>query len=201
MRKVYSFTEALQHAILSGLDLLPIAFLVLDENGKTLVANRAARRIVPNPQARNLHRVLRELVASSGKAGKRSTVTRIVERDSGKPLSILAVPVSIPEPVFAGDPVSVVFVGDPDFDSSPDPALLSKLFGFTPAEANVAALMMLGNTVEEIAEKLRISPHTARNHLKRLFSKTSTKRQSELVHMLMSSPACPRGSRVRAASR
>jgi len=163
---------------------------VLDENGKTLIANRAARRIVPNLQARQFHRILRELIAAPGKPNKRGPTTHIVERDSGKPLSILAVPVNLPEPVFAGDPASVVFLGDPEFDSPPDADLLSKLFGFTPAEANVASLMMRGNTVEEIAEKLRISPHTARNHLKRLFSKTNTKRQSELVHMLMSSPAC-----------
>ena len=190
MRKSYSFPEALQHAILSGLDLLPIAFLVLDENAKTLIANRAARRIVPNVQARQLNRIFRELIATWKKSGKGAPATRTVERSSGRPLSILAVPVNCQEPVLAGDPASVVFLSDPDLDCSADPTLLSKLFGFTPAEANVAALMMRGNTVEEIGEKLRISPHTARNHLKRLFSKTNTKRQGELVHMLMSSPAC-----------
>ena len=67
--------------------------------------------------------------------------------------------------------------------------LLARLFGFTPAEARVAALVMRGKSIGDIADELGITAHTTRNHLKRLFSKTHTNKQGELVHALLSSPA------------
>jgi DNA-binding CsgD family transcriptional regulator len=195
MKKEYSFSEALHRAILSGLDHLPIAFLVLDQSGKTLVANRAARRVmqqdrVPSLQPRNLNRILRELTAPSKDDAERAPSALTVPRPSGKPLSIVAVPLDSDGPDDEARPASVVFLGDPELHAEPDPALLATLFGFTPAESKVASLVMQGKTVAEVAGRLRISPHTTRNHLKRLFSKTNTKRQAELVHMLLSSPAC-----------
>jgi DNA-binding CsgD family transcriptional regulator len=202
MKKQYSCSEALHHAILSGLDLLPIAFLVLDQNGRTLVANRAARRVMQQDrivrgvdhvlslQPRHLNKAFRELIAPSVDSSGRAPSALTVPRPSGKPLSILVVPINRDEPNGSILPGSVVFLGDPELHAEPDQTLLAKLFGFTPAESKVASLVMQGNTVEDVAAKLHISPHTTRNHLKRLFSKTNTKRQGELVHMLLSSPAC-----------
>jgi DNA-binding CsgD family transcriptional regulator len=202
MKKEYTFSEALHHAILSGLDLLPIAFLVLDGNGRTLVANRAARRAMQKDrivrgvdhvlslQPRLHNKALREMIAPTGDSVERAPAALTVPRPSGKPLSILVVPINSGEPNDSMLPGSLVFLGDPELPVEPDQGLLAKLFGFTPAESKVASLVMQGNTVEEVAAKLHISPHTTRNHLKRLFSKTNTKRQGELVHMLLSSPAC-----------
>src|SRR6266567_8134499 len=171
MKREYGSSEALQHAILSGLDLLPIAFLILDQSGKILVAKRTARRVMqhdPSLQTRHLNRIFRELLARSGDAAP-ATVALTVPGHSGKPLSILVVPINTGEPCDALYPASVVFLGDPELDNEPDPTVLTALFGFTPAESKVACLVMQGKTVEEVAGKLHISPHTTRNHLKRLF--------------------------------
>jgi len=43
--------------------------------------------------------------------------------------------------------------------------------------------------VEELAEELGITPLTARTHLKRVFAKTGTTRQADLVSLLLSGPA------------
>jgi DNA-binding CsgD family transcriptional regulator len=43
-----------------------------------------------------------------------------------------------------------------------------------------------GKSIEEAAEQLFISPHTARTHLKRIFMKTDTHRQTELVVRMFS---------------
>jgi DNA-binding CsgD family transcriptional regulator len=54
----------------------------------------------------------------------------------------------------------------------------------SPAEARLGARLGTGHALEDIAADLNISLGTARNQLKSIFSKTGTKRQSELVALL-----------------
>ncbi len=62
--------------------------------------------------------------------------------------------------------------------------LLEGLFDLTPAEARVARAIAEGLTVEKIAAALGTSPETTRFQLKRVFAKTGTHRQVELVRLL-----------------
>ena len=41
----------------------------------------------------------------------------------------------------------------------------------TPREAEILAYLAVGATNEQIAEKLRITPHTVRNHLYNMYGK------------------------------
>ncbi len=59
------------------------------------------------------------------------------------------------------------------------------LYGLTPAESKIADLLTQGKEMQDIAELLSISKYTARHHLKSIFSKTETNRQSALVLKLM----------------
>ena len=68
--------------------------------------------------------------------------------------------------------------------AGPKPALLSKAFGLTPAEARLASIIAEGLSPERAAEELAISKATARNQLKAIFAKTGSHRQSELVALL-----------------
>ena len=196
MERQVSLIEASHNAVLSSLDLLPIAVLVLDQHGKILIANTAAKEVirvggviavVDNALAVEsaLHnKTFRQLIVGSG---QRLTAGLVVPRASLKPLAILVVPVA--RNGKPGHPASLVFVTDPELPCVADTALLARLFGFTPAESRVAALVMRGKAVGDIADELGITAHTTRNHLKRLFSKTHTNKQGELVHALLSSPA------------
>jgi DNA-binding CsgD family transcriptional regulator len=76
-----------------------------------------------------------------------------------------------------------VFIRDPE-TAGMAVGLLKDLFGLTPAQAAVAGKLAEGETLEHIAAKLRISLHTARDHLKIVFAKTGTSRQSQLVALL-----------------
>jgi len=67
-----------------------------------------------------------------------------------------------------------------------DESVLCKLYGLTRGEAALAAILIQGKSIEEAAEALFISPHTARTHLKRIFMKTDTHRQTELVVRIFS---------------
>ncbi|MFN3200929.1 MAG: helix-turn-helix transcriptional regulator [Bradymonadia bacterium] len=58
------------------------------------------------------------------------------------------------------------------------------LYGLSPAERAVAKWMLQGCTAPEVGNILKVSPWTVRTHLKNIFVKTGTNRQSELVALL-----------------
>ncbi len=63
----------------------------------------------------------------------------------------------------------------------------------SPREAEVLSLLVAGDRVQAIAERLCISPHTVRNHLKSMFRKLDVGTQSELIDRVrgLSSEASP----------
>ena len=66
----------------------------------------------------------------------------------------------------------------------PPAAILAKTFRLTPSEAKLACIIARGAPPDIAARELKISRETARNHLKSVFAKTDTHRQSELVALL-----------------
>jgi DNA-binding CsgD family transcriptional regulator len=61
----------------------------------------------------------------------------------------------------------------------------SLLFGLTERELQVADLLLAGHSRETIANLLAISPATVKMHVRALFQKTDTHRQSDLVDLLL----------------
>jgi DNA-binding CsgD family transcriptional regulator len=61
--------------------------------------------------------------------------------------------------------------------------LMQSLFDLTARELQVVRLLADGHSIESLAEWMQISPNTARAHLRAIFSKTSTTRQSELLKL------------------
>lgn len=63
-------------------------------------------------------------------------------------------------------------------------ALLKEIYGTTAAEARVAIALARGDTIADISNDLGVSRETVRVHLKRLFSKTETNRQAQIVGLV-----------------
>lgn len=61
--------------------------------------------------------------------------------------------------------------------------VVAALFGLTEAERRIFENVADGLTVQETAEKLGIGVSTVRTHLLRVFEKTDTGRQAELVSL------------------
>jgi DNA-binding CsgD family transcriptional regulator len=80
---------------------------------------------------------------------------------------------------------AVVFIVDPEVVPVLPVDRLKHLYGLTQREAILASELATGSTVEDAAEQLAITYETARTHLRRIFSKTETSRQSELVSLLI----------------
>jgi DNA-binding CsgD family transcriptional regulator len=59
-------------------------------------------------------------------------------------------------------------------------------YGLTRAEAKVTLAASSGLGVPETANRLGVSPNTVKTHLRRVFAKTGTSRQTELVRLMAS---------------
>jgi DNA-binding CsgD family transcriptional regulator len=69
--------------------------------------------------------------------------------------------------------------------------LLRCHFGLTPAEARLALHLVAGETLRSAEVKLGITYESARTQLKKIFNKTGTSRQAELVVVLLTAlPGC-----------
>jgi DNA-binding CsgD family transcriptional regulator/PAS domain-containing protein len=95
----------------------------------------------------------------------------------------------VENPSFVGpDPVLVTLQpSEPESDARIQ--AFASSHGLSPREEEVLHLLGRGLTTAAMAEELGISPHTVRDHLKHLYSKTGTKGRSELLGMISRSAA------------
>jgi DNA-binding CsgD family transcriptional regulator len=70
----------------------------------------------------------------------------------------------------------------------PAETVLEQAFGFTPAEARLAAQIAAGKTLAEISRQEGSARETLRSRLKTVFEKTGTGRQAELALLLSKIP-------------
>lgn len=64
------------------------------------------------------------------------------------------------------------------------PAILRDLFGLTPAETRLAALLTQGVGLPDACVQLGIKRETSRTQVKSIFNKTHTSTQAQLAHLL-----------------
>lgn len=91
-----------------------------------------------------------------------------------------------------GEPVFAVYVCEMEKRLRVSARALRRLYGFSRVQAEVAAHLVTGKTLQEIADERGLQRSTIRSHVDGLFARTGTRRQSELVHFLLSSPAVMR---------
>ena len=85
--------------------------------------------------------------------------------------------------------LAAILVTDGNGGAQPDTEALRTFYGLTPAEAELTALLSRGLSLDEAADRRGVSRNTARGQLKRIFAKTRTNRQAELVRMVLQGPA------------
>lgn len=62
---------------------------------------------------------------------------------------------------------------------------LSGIFGLTGSEARLTQALVLGKSLDDAATEIGVTSSSARTYLKRVFSKTDSKRQAELVSKVL----------------
>ena len=86
--------------------------------------------------------------------------------------------------IFAGADILVLATPIAPSKLVPSASLLNALFDLTPAESRLAMDLADGLTLADSAVRHAVTIKTARTYLERIFRKTGTSRQGQLVSML-----------------
>ena len=189
-------------AFLGHLDRYPQAFLLIDGERRVLVTNTPGREIVTlrdglrteGGQLRTSlskeDSILRDAVRRiAGDRESRVSHLSVTRPSDALPYQLLLMPVPSlgAAPIGISQPSVAVVIIDPENVFSPDTSALRELFSLTPAESRVTTLLVQGQNMEEISEHLGVSLETVRTHVRRVFSKTGTNRQGELIALILRS--------------
>jgi DNA-binding CsgD family transcriptional regulator len=187
-------------ALEAAMDRLPIGLVLVDGSARALLVNTRAQRALAERDGLALRGG--RLVARTGGATLQSAISRaiaiargelhnppvacVIPRAGGRrSLQVLVAPIrtiSAEHPVEAA--CAAVFIEDPERAPAIPPSILRTFYGLTPAEARFAALLLTGCSVQDASRALAITLNTARTHLKRIFDKTDTSRQADLIRLL-----------------
>lgn len=179
-----------------ALNRLHIGAIVLDETQHVLRCNQVAQSMLDEGDGlklvaglvdahyRSERQMLKELLSFTGNSAQVMPVTR----PSGKRklgVAIRRIPLR-EESEGKGRAAWIIFVCDPDAQTTAPRETLRQVFDFTPAEAALAMELANGLSLDEAAEALGIRRNTARTHLRAIFAKAGVTRQAELVRLVLS---------------
>jgi DNA-binding CsgD family transcriptional regulator/PAS domain-containing protein len=84
---------------------------------------------------------------------------------------------------------AAVIIQDPSEGATPPMEALGLLYGLTTAERNVLEHVADSRSPQETADRLGVSVNTVKTHLQKIFAKTNTARQADLVRLVARSTA------------
>ena len=194
----------LQQCTTELLDRNPAAILLLDERERIVYANRRAAALHAAGDGVRLsdrlvlthrqdHAKLQGLITRTILDATRPDAGGAIQarRPSNKrPYAVLVSPVVGRYPTLSSlRPAVCVVIVDPDAEPSMPVGRLRAVLGLTEAEARLAALLAAGHELREAASRLNITYGAARTRLGVIFQKTNTRRQGELVKLLLTTIA------------
>jgi DNA-binding CsgD family transcriptional regulator len=86
-------------------------------------------------------------------------------------------------------PLILLFLYHPESASALDVTLLKQALKLSPMECRIASMLAEGLSVKKIAGIVGTQQDTVRKQLQSIYKKTSTKRQSELIKLLLNLPS------------
>jgi DNA-binding CsgD family transcriptional regulator/PAS domain-containing protein len=185
------------------LDRLSAGLYLIDRNGRIVFMNQAAKcqikagnvlRVADNrlsptsAEARHalVHAITTACSDSAGQCAKSVALPPQKDGQVGFIATVLAVNhrrQGLPTPFVT----CAVFVQDPHSTPPVPGEAFASLFGLTPAELDVLLALAAGQAPQGAADALGIALSTVKSHLHKIFEKTGTLRQADLVRLLMGS--------------
>ena len=199
-RRISNLTTEKEWA-LGALDQLRMGVILTNRSGTPLFVNQAAEqmlapshgigvyhsRLVLNtpPETARLYHLITD--AAEGAPGTTRGGDMRIAMSNGEFLHCMIMPIplelSARLDVALASGCVAIFLSRPNSLQLP-PQRLAALYGLTPAEARLASKLVALKSVEQAADELFVTVHTARSHLRSIFAKTGSKSQSELLMLL-----------------
>lgn len=190
---------------LARLGLGQIAF---DATGRVMAADPAAERLLafaPEPEpvpgrrlqlAPEPRRALEAACAALAAAGEGETETVLLDPGQAGPEGALWLLLRRADLPLAGPAAAPAAIGvlRRARRAAPRAAVrtIARTLGLSDREAALAHGLTLGESILEAGQRLRLTPETARNYSKRIYAKTGTRGQADLVRLVLSglAPLC-----------
>lgn len=181
----------------ASLSRLGVGEIALDSHARVLAADPQAERVLSfvgeagtaagrrlqllPDVARAIEGACTELAQAPAEA------RRLVRLDERQSLDLLLRSASLPPSLPGPRPVVIGLIRKTPRDYAPQaPQIIAAAYGLSLREAALAHGLTLGETIVEAGARLGLTPETARNYSKRIYAKTGTTGQPDLVRLLMS---------------
>jgi DNA-binding CsgD family transcriptional regulator len=192
-----------QREFAEAMEPLAVGVILVSKDARVIFANGSAQRLLNHRDGlmtdRNGLRAVRPREATALRALIDCTAAKVgrvhlqsggglnVTRPNGRrALQVLVSPIRPQQSLHLGErAVAAIYVTDPEQVSDKPEVVLMRLYGLTPGEAKVAALIVRGMSARQAAEGLAISYNTVKSHLKRVFAKTGTNGQGDLIRLIV----------------
>ena len=202
--KALEFKTAEADAFAETLNGLSAGMFLVDQDGRIIHANasghallgegaalcKASDRMRPTDAA--AARALKEIVAAASKADQAAGIKGIavpLRGRDGEPYAAHVLPLTsgTRRRVQAHySAVAAVFIRKAEIETPSPPEVIAKHYQLTPTELRVLLAIVEIGGVRETSDALGVSESTVKTHLHRLFSKTGTSRQADLVKLVAS---------------
>jgi DNA-binding CsgD family transcriptional regulator/PAS domain-containing protein len=212
LRRAAMISDMLDQAHIStklyqtALSALVTPIILTDKTGRIVFANLHAERLLAQE---TIIKTVKGVVSGASLLGNKALEDSIARaaasdqslgirgigiplgRDRGNPVIAYILPLT--EGTKRGlyeNAAVAIFLSSGDAASLPQASVLATLFDLTPMEAKVMASLGGGMDRTEAAISLGLSENTVKTHLSRIFTKTETSRQTDLVRLMhaISSP-------------
>jgi DNA-binding CsgD family transcriptional regulator len=192
--------KALQRAEFHVLDRLSAGIVLLDRAARVVFANAAARAMTACDGPLRLRNSIVTAVSQmhsqrlgelidAALSGMPVGTMSLAHPHDGRLLTVLASSVRSRDIDRFGslgmrDVAAMLIIHDPARPLETPVEWVVDAYRLTPAEARVALCAASGATIPETAHRLNVSPNTVKTHLRKVFAKTGTSRQTELARLM-----------------
>jgi DNA-binding NarL/FixJ family response regulator len=189
-------------ALADTLDGVNAGMFLVDANGRIVHANASGQALLDERSVlragssglaaieadadRELSQALALAAGGDASIGTKGVAVPLKARD-GEHYVAHALPLASGERRRAGAgyaATAALFVRKATLDVSSPPETIARLYKLTPTELRVLLAIVEVGGVPEVAEALGIGEATVKTHLHRLFAKTETTRQADLVKLV-----------------
>ncbi len=208
LKRNYNETDHTRGQAQAILDKLPIGVMLVTADSQLVSANQHALDVLKNSssifiddrilcalhpeQDQKLKQFIEKAACSTViDDTEQSSFIKIGESEQEPVISILISPDPYPSIDYdnQADNYAAIYIASTLVKQNISREMLQTLFGLTPAEAKLAALLAAGNSLGQAAELSHISKNTAKVQLKSIFLKMDISRQTDLIKKILISPA------------